>query len=75
VKKIILFIGLQFSTVATSGYNKIASDNHTIEASTLFSCPWLLLNNAEASEQVKVIDCLCWCNILYLLQVSTKFSN
>lgn len=30
------FIGLRFRTVATSDYNKIASDEHTIEASTLF---------------------------------------
>ena len=35
--KIILIIASQFSTVATSDYDTIASDNHTIEASALFS--------------------------------------
>lgn len=35
--KIILFIDLQFGIVATSDYNKIASEIQTIEASTLFS--------------------------------------
>lgn len=35
--KIILFIGSQFSTVATSDYNTIALGNHTFEPSALFS--------------------------------------
>lgn len=31
-----LFVDTQFSTVATSDYNKIAYNNHTVEASALF---------------------------------------
>lgn len=35
--EVILFIGSQFSTMATSDYNTIASVNHIIEASALSS--------------------------------------
>lgn len=35
--KIVLFIGLQFITMAISDFNVFASDCHNIEASALFS--------------------------------------
>lgn len=65
--EVILFIGSQFSTIATSDYNTIASVNHTIEASAIFSLSWLLLNKAEASEQLNVFYHFCSSNILCLL--------